>query len=52
VALLEQRDATALLDAAEDGDLVRARRWFTSFGSCSVTGPHDDLTALGLLEQP
>jgi hypothetical protein len=52
VALLEQRDATALLHAAEDGDLVRARRWFTSFGSCSVTDPHDDLTALGLLEQP
>jgi hypothetical protein len=52
VALLEQRDAAALLSTVEDGDLTRARRWFTSFGSCSVTEPHDDLTALGLLEQP
>lgn len=52
VALLEQRDAATLLGAVEDGDLTRARRWFTSFGSCSVTEPRDDLTALGLLEKP
>ena len=51
VALLEQTDATALLDAVGDGDLRRARRWFTSFGSCSVREPYDDLTALGLLEE-
>ena len=50
VALLEQREAGPLLDAVEDGDLRRARRWFTSFGSCSVAEPHDDLTALSLLE--
>ena len=38
--------------AARDEDLARARRWFTSFGSCSVTEPLDDLLALGLLEKP
>lgn len=50
--LLEQRDADALRDAVDAGDLRRARRWFTSFGSCSVREPLDDLTALGLLEKP
>ena len=29
-----------------------ARRWFTSFGSCSVSEPLDDLITLGLLEKP
>lgn len=52
VALLEQRERGPLLAAIEDGDLRRARRWFTSFGSCSVREPLDDLTALGLLETP
>ncbi|GAA1478007.1 hypothetical protein GCM10009623_24530 [Nocardioides aestuarii] len=50
VALLEQREAGPLLDAVDDGDLRRARRWFTSFGSCSVVEPRDDLIALSLLE--
>jgi hypothetical protein len=50
VATLEQRDGEALV--ADAGDLERARRWFTSFGSCSVTEPLDDLIALGLLEKP
>jgi hypothetical protein len=50
-AVLEERDATALV-AADEEDLGRARRWFTSFGSCSVTEPLDDLLALGLLEKP
>lgn len=45
---LEQRDGAALAGA----DLSSARRWFTSFGSCSVTEPLDDLIALGLLETP
>ena len=49
-AILEQRDADALVGDA--GELERARRWFTSFGSCSVTEPLDDLIALGLLEKP
>ena len=55
VGLLEQRDHEALLglwrDQGEDA-MARARRWFTSFGSCSVTEPLDDLITLGLLEAP
>ena len=42
---LEQRDGAALAAT----DLPSARRWFTSFGSCSVTEPLDDLIALGLV---
>jgi hypothetical protein len=52
VALLGERDAGVLLSAAGGDDLARSRRWFTSFGSCSVTEPLDDLLALGLLERP
>lgn len=47
-AVLEERDGTVLAAT----DVSSARRWFTSFGSCSVTEPLDDLTALGLLEKP
>jgi hypothetical protein len=55
VAVLEQRDAGPLL--ALYGDLgeetvTRTRRWFTSFGSCSVSEPLGDLLALGLMEEP
>lgn len=42
---LEQRDGAALAAT----DLPSARRWFTSFGSCSVREPLDDLIALGLV---
>lgn len=42
---LQQRDGVALAAT----DLSSARRWFTSFGSCSVTEPLDDLIALGLV---
>lgn len=52
VELLEERDPDAVVAAAADEDLTRARRWFTSFGSCSVIEPLDDLLALGLLEKP
>jgi len=45
VAVLEQRDGAALTDV----DVAAARRWFTSFGSCSVTEPLDDLISLGLI---
>ncbi len=54
-AVLEQRDAEPLLGLWNDqGDqaMASARRWFTSFGSCSVTEPLDDLIALGLVEAP
>lgn len=50
VDLLELRDAEQLAENARGGDLVRARRWFTSFGSCSVADPRDDLIALKLIE--
>jgi hypothetical protein len=39
-----------LLTLASDTDLAGARRWFTSFGSCSVTEPLESLIATGLLE--
>ncbi len=52
VTLLERRDGEGLAEDARAADLAGARRWFTSFGSCSVTEPLDDLTALGLLEAP
>ena len=55
VAVLEQRDAEPLLALWRDqGDqaMARARRWFTSFGSCSVTEPLEDLITLGLVEEP
>ncbi len=51
-AQLEQRDGAALADGLADGGVTAARRWFTSFGSCSVTEPRDDLIALGLVEDP
>lgn len=51
-AVLEQREPAPLVEAAADLDLAGARRWFTSFGSCSVQEPLDDLIALGLLERP
>jgi hypothetical protein len=50
VACLERRDGAELAREALDTDLAGARRWFTSFGSCSVSEPFDDLTDLGLLE--
>ena len=49
-AVLEQRDGAALTAALAGGGVASARRWFTSFGSCSVTEPLDDLIALGLVE--
>jgi len=42
---------TALREAGETG-LVSARRWFTSFGSCSVLEPLEDLSALDLTTLP
>src|SRR3954447_20439317 len=49
VEVLEQRDGTALVAAARELDLAGARRWFTSFGSCSVAEPWSDLHDLGLV---
>ena len=50
VATLEQRDPATVAAGATDADLAGARRWFTSYGSCSVTEPLDDLLALSLVE--
>lgn len=52
IDLLEQREGTALAALATDEVVGRARRWFTSYGSCSILEPLDDLTTLGLLETP
>ena len=52
-ALLETTDPDAVLaDLRETGDdaLAGARRWFTSFGSCSVLEPLEDLIALSLVD--
>jgi hypothetical protein len=51
-AVLEETEATRLLDGSDETGRAGARRWFRSFGSCSVREPLDDLTALGLLEAP
>lgn len=49
VEVLERRDGPALAEEARSLDLAGARRWFTSFGSCSVDEPLADLRKLGLL---
>jgi hypothetical protein len=51
-AVLDEQDATALLESAGAEGLASARRWFTSFGSCSVLDPVHDLVALGLMQDP
>jgi hypothetical protein len=48
-AVLEQVDAGAVLAGLDDDALLRTRRWFTGFGSCSILEPHDDLVELGLI---
>jgi hypothetical protein len=50
--VLATTDAAAVrdaLDTAGPDGLVSARRWFTSFGSCSVLEPLEDLIDLDLL---
>jgi hypothetical protein len=49
IVVLEQREAAALVEAARGLDLAGTRRWFTSFGSCSVAEPWTDLRELGLV---
>lgn len=50
-AKVGESDARAVADDVRrlGDDLTRARRWFTSFGSCSVDEPLDDLVALNLV---
>jgi hypothetical protein len=49
--VLAQTDGSALADrlSADPDEAARTRRWFTSFGSCSVLDAHEDLVDLGLL---
>ncbi|WUJ75655.1 hypothetical protein OG809_20790 [Kribbella soli] len=52
-SVLNERDGQALAARAREltGDqAMSTRRWFTSFGSCSIDEPRHDLTALGLME--
>jgi hypothetical protein len=49
VAVLEETDPDALTRDLDPGRAASARRWFTSFGTCSVQEPLDDLVRLGLL---
>jgi hypothetical protein len=51
-ALLDERDGETLAGKAKeltDQQAASARRWFTSYGSCSITEPYDDLLTLDLL---
>jgi hypothetical protein len=50
-ALLAERDGVVLAGRVR-GMHAGARRAFTSFGTCSITEPVEDLRALGLLEAP
>jgi hypothetical protein len=55
VELLDATEADAVLtgwNMVGDEGMAGTRRWFTSFGSCSVAEPLDDLVTLGLLEAP
>ncbi|HYG94063.1 MAG TPA: hypothetical protein VD859_10795 [Nocardioides sp.] len=53
VGTLAERDASTLAEALRrTPEVARARSAFTSYGSCSIVEPYDDLVALGLLEPP
>ncbi|HEY6932053.1 MAG TPA: hypothetical protein VI452_01540 [Marmoricola sp.] len=49
VPVLEDTDPAPRVREVGEDVLARTRRWFTSFGSCSVLEPHHDLVELGLL---
>jgi hypothetical protein len=49
--LLADEYPNDLVALARTSDLSGARRWFVSFGSCSVQEPLDDLVGLGLVEE-
>lgn len=50
VDVLDNTYAGDVVAMTRGADLVGARSWFTSFGSCSVADPRDDLVGLGLWE--
>jgi hypothetical protein len=49
-AIVDQASVPDLLTLALNTELSGARRWFSSFGSCSVTEPLESLLATGILE--
>jgi hypothetical protein len=49
--LLADHYPNDLVALSRTTDLAGARRWFVSFGSCSVQEPLDDLVGLGLVEE-
>jgi hypothetical protein len=50
--VLDDHYANDLVAMARQSDLAGARRWFTSYGSCSVSEPLEELIGLGLIEPP
>jgi hypothetical protein len=50
--VLDEQGVDAVAGWAAGINLSSGRRWFTSFGSCSVTEPLEDLVATGLLAEP
>ena len=48
-SVLEETDGDKLLSRSDEAALARARRWFRSFGSCSIDEPLADLRELGLI---
>lgn len=52
LALSSASSVGQAVEAAGATGLASARRWFCSFGSCSIAEPIDDLVALGLLVRP
>jgi len=50
VEVVELTSAPDVVRLVRDADLAGVRRWFTSFGSCSVTEPLESLITTGLLE--
>lgn len=50
IAARDPDEVVRLVGQAGDEALASARRWFTSFGCCSVLEPRDDLVALGLMQ--
>ena len=50
-AVLDETDPAQLTARTDSAGMTSARRWFTSFGSCSILEPLQDLTDLGLLER-
>jgi hypothetical protein len=50
--VLDDQYANDLVAMARQSDLEGARRWFTSYGSCSISEPLEELVGLGLIEAP